>query len=250
MKVNTNANGYTFLFASVMVIVVAALLSFTAMSLQERQAANVEQEKMQNILASIGVEVERSEAADRYAEVITEERILSGGQRVESAGVSAFDINMADELKKPIEDRMLPLYVADNKGSRSYIIPLRGKGLWGPIWGYIALKEDLSTVIGATFGHKSETPGLGAEISTPIFQDQFPGKEIMSQGSFVSIEVRKGDASGAHQVDGISGGTITSVGVDDMLKDCLKGYTSYFDHLRGGGMADAGTATDNTIANR
>ena len=145
---------------------------------------------------------------------------------------------------------MLPLYVADNKGSRSYIIPLRGKGLWGPIWGYIALKEDLSTVIGATFGHKSETPGLGAEISTPIFQDQFPGKEIMSQGSFVSIEVRKGDASGAHQVDGISGGTITSVGVDDMLKDCLKGYTSYFDELRGGGMADASTATDNTIANR
>lgn len=232
MKLDVNSNGYTFAFAAVLVIVVAALLSWTATSLQERQEMNVAQEKKQNILASIGVEVERAEASDRYNQVIVEEVIVVDGQKIVGDNISAFDVVMADEIKKPIEERKLPLYVSKNDGSRSYIIPLRGKGLWGPIWGYVALKDDLNTVIGATFGHKSETPGLGAEIATPIFQDQFPGKEIMDNSQFVSIEVRKGDASGPHAVDGISGGTITSVGVDDMLKDCLKGYQGYFDQVR------------------
>lgn len=154
--------------------------------------------------------------------------MIQGNQKID--GLSAFGVDMAEELKKAPSERMYPLFIANYNNTNSYIIPLRGKGLWGPIWGYIALKDDLNTVIGATFGHKSETPGLGAEISTPIFQDQFPGMEIMEGTQFVSIEVRKGDASGTHQVDGISGGTITSVGVDAMLKDCLQGYQSFFDN--------------------
>ena len=169
-------------------------------------------------------------AAVAYEQIIKEEVVVINGTAAKGAGVSAFDVNMADEIKKPVNERQFPLFIAEFEGNRSYIIPLRGKGLWGPIWGYIALKEDLNTVIGATFGHKSETPGLGAEISTPIFQDQFPGLEIMEGKQFVSIEVRKGDASGTHQVDGISGGTITSVGVDAMLKDCLQGYQVFFDN--------------------
>lgn len=232
MKFNVNSNGYTFTFAAVLVVVVAALLSFTATSLQERQEENVAQEKKQNILESIGKKVERVDAAAAYEQIIKEEVVVVNGSAMKEAGLSAFDVNMADEIKKPIEERQFPLFIAEFEGNRSYIIPLRGKGLWGPIWGYIALKDDLNTVIGATFGHKSETPGLGAEIATPIFQDQFPGKEIMKGQDFVSIEVRKGDAAGTHQVDGISGGTITSVGVDDMLKDCLVGYQSFFNQMR------------------
>lgn len=232
MKLDVNSNGYTFTFAAILVVVVAALLSWTSISLQERQEANIAQEKKQNILASIGLSVERTAADAMYEQVIVEEAIIVNGQKSTGADVSAFNVNMADEVKKPVQERKLPLYVAENEGSRSYIIPLRGKGLWGPIWGYVALKDDLNTVIGATFDHKSETPGLGAEISTGIFQDPFSGKQIMEAGSFVSIEVRKGDANGPHQVNGISGGTITSVGVDAMLKDCLAGYQSHFDYLR------------------
>lgn len=232
MKLDVNSNGYTFTFAAILVVVVAALLSWTSISLQERQEANIAQEKKQNILASIGLSVERTAADAMYEQVIVEEAIIVNGKKSTGADVSAFNVNMADEVKKPVQERKLPLYVAENEGSRSYIIPLRGKGLWGPIWGYVALKDDLNTVIGATFDHKAETPGLGAEISTGIFQDPFSGKQIMEAGSFVSIEVRKGDANGPHQVNGISGGTITSVGVDAMLKDCLAGYQSYFDQIR------------------
>ncbi len=232
MKLDVNSNGYTFTFAAILVVVVAALLSWTSISLQERQEANIAQEKKQNILASIGLSVERTAADAMYEQVIVEEAIIVNGKKSTGADVSAFNVNMADEVKKPVQERKLPLYVAENESSRSYIIPLRGKGLWGPIWGYVALKDDLNTVIGATFDHKSETPGLGAEISTGIFQDPFSGKQIMEAGSFVSIEVRKGDANGPHQVNGISGGTITSVGVDAMLKDCLAGYQSYFDQIR------------------
>ena len=228
MKMDVNSNGYTFGFAAVLVIVVAALLSFTATSLQEQQEENVAQEKKQNILASIGLQVERADAAQAYEQNISKELVIQGDQKIE--GLSAFGVDMAEELKRAPSERMYPLFIANYNNVTSYIIPLRGKGLWGPIWGYIALKEDLNTVIGATFGHKSETPGLGAEISTPIFQDQFPGLEIMEGKQFVSIEVRKGDASRTHQVDGISGGTITSVGVDAMLKDCLQGYQAFFDN--------------------
>ncbi len=227
MKLNVNSNLYTFVFASIMVLVVAALLAFAATGLKTQQDANVNMEKKQNILMSLGMDISREEAESLYSEVIVEEIVIQNGNPLDG-GILAFSINMADEIKKPVAERTLPLFVANYKGITSYIVPLRGKGLWGPIWGYVALKEDMSTVVGATFGHKSETPGLGAEISTPIFQDQFPGKEIMESGSFVSISVRKGDAQGKHQVDGISGGTITSVGVDDMLKDCLSGYITYF----------------------
>jgi Na+-transporting NADH:ubiquinone oxidoreductase, subunit NqrC len=87
--------------------------------------------------------------------------------------------------------------------------------------------SDGYTIAGATFGHKSETPGLGAEISTPVFTNQFPGKKLAVNGTYQSIAVRKGDAAGDHQVDGISGGTITSVGVESMLNDCLQPYMSF-----------------------
>ena len=227
---NVNSNGYTFGFAAVMVIVVAALLSVAATSLKPMQTRNVELETKQNILKSIGVTGTREEAEVAYSTYIKEEIVLQNGQVEE--GVLASSIDLAKELSKPADQRQYPLFVADKEGETFYIIPVRGKGLWGPIWGYVALQADGNTIYGATFDHKSETPGLGAEISTSEFQAQFPGLEIMEGGKFVSIEVRKGDASGKHQIDGISGGTITSVGLGDMLRDCLVAYTGYLETRR------------------
>lgn len=131
--------------------------------------------------------------------------------------------------------RLLPVYVCQKDTSKYYILPLRGKGLWGPIWGYIALQSDLNTVYGAVFDDADETPGLGAQISQSWFQKNFVGKKIFdNKGNFTSIEVVKGGAppTDIHGVDAISGGTITSKGVQAMLYDCLSSYVNFIDKLR------------------
>lgn len=236
---DVNKNSYTFMFAGVMVVVVAALLSFAATQLKPMQDENVRREKMQNILSSIGVEVSRDDADANYKEYIKKELVISNDQLKE--GVDAFNVDLAKEVKKEPLDRDAPLYVAEKDGEMYYIIPLRGKGLWGPIWGYMSLKGDINTVSGAIFDHKTETPGLGAEIATPIFMDQFPGKKILDdKGDFVSIKVMKGNASGDYEVDGISGGTITSVGVQDMIDDCILSYITF---LKGYANGNANTAS-------
>lgn len=226
---DTSKNSYTFMFAAVMVVVVAALLSIAYTFLKPAQDANIELEKKQNILSSIGIDVSREEADTIYAQYIKEELVINNNTTKQ--GIAAFDIDLSKEVTKLPKDRDAPLYVAEKDGTTFYVIPLRGKGLWGPIWGYIALKQDMNTVFGAIFDHKAETPGLGAEISTPVFMDQFQEKKILDgSGSFTGIQVRKGDAKGDYQVDGISGGTITSVGVQDMIDDCMR---SYIDFLKG-----------------
>jgi Na+-transporting NADH:ubiquinone oxidoreductase subunit C len=223
---DVNKNSYTFIFATIMVVVVAALLSFAATNLKPFQDTNIEQEKMQSILSSIQIDVERSEAAEAYQNYIKEAVVLQDNQLVE--GQDAFTIDLAKEIRKPAAERFAPLYIAEKEGQTYYIIPLRGAGLWGPVWGYLSLQEDVNTVYGATFDHKAETPGLGAEISTPIFEDQFKGKHILDTNlTFVGIDVRKGDASTDHQVDGISGGTITSDGVEAMILDNMEAYVPY-----------------------
>lgn len=220
---DVNKNSYTFTFAAVMVVVVAALLSFAATALKPMQDENVKQEKMQSILRSIGVDVDREQAEKKYTDFVKEELVLRDGKLVE--GVDAFRVEMSKEVAKPPKERNAPLYVASKDGETYYIIPLRGKGLWGPIWGYMALGSDVNTVFGAVFDHKSETPGLGAEISTPMFSEQFVEKKILdAEKEFVSIQVMKGNATGEYQVDGISGGTITSVGVQDMIQENVEAY--------------------------
>lgn len=229
---NVNSNGYTFGFAAVMVVVVAAVLSFVATSLKPMQDKNVELEKMQNILSSIQVEVSRDEAAVVYQDYILEELVVSEGSLVQ--GVDAFNVDMAKEIRLENDERNAPLYVAEKDGKTYYVIPLRGAGLWGPIWGYLSLEEDLNTVYGAVFDHKAETPGLGAEIKYPIFTDQFKGKKILDdQGNFLGIDVRKGGSTTDYEVDGISGGTITSDGVEVMILDCLKSYFPFLKDYAG-----------------
>jgi Na+-transporting NADH:ubiquinone oxidoreductase subunit C len=128
-------------------------------------------------------------------------------------------------------DARFPLFVCTVENKTYYVVPMAGKGLWGPIWGYLAMEDDLHTIYGATFDHKTETPGLGAEINTASFQMQFPGKTIKENDTYVYIEVHKGGGgqSDAHGVDGITGGTITSNGLEDMITNTLTIYAPYFD---------------------
>jgi Na+-transporting NADH:ubiquinone oxidoreductase subunit C len=215
-----------------MVVLVAVLLSGASLGLKSKQESNVKQEKMQSILASVGVEVDRSKAEASFNEVITEVLTIKGGSVVSEDRATGFNVDMASAIKSSNMDREVPLYVANKDGETYYIVPMRGKGLWGPVWGFVSLKADGNTVVGANFGHKSETPGLGAEIATPMFTDQFPGKKISEAGVFQSISVvKQGTSSGDYAVDGISGGTITSNGVNDMLADCLAPYAEYFKNI-------------------
>ena len=231
---DTNGNLYTFLYASVLVIVVAAALSFTALKLHPIQEMNVKNEKMQNILSSVEVESTAKEAHDVFAKYITKSFVVNAkGEEVQC--IEAFDINMKAEYKKKKEDRVLSLYEATlDDGSKKLVIPLLGKGLWGPIWGYIALNSDMNTVFGAVFDHKGETPGLGAEINKDWFQKPFIGKTIHENGKLVGIIVHKGGADAAgdtkHGVDAISGGTITSKALEAMVFNCLSSYETYLEN--------------------
>jgi Na+-transporting NADH:ubiquinone oxidoreductase subunit C len=199
------------------------------MLLQPRQDKNVEVEKKMNILSSINVTSTKENAEQLYDKHIKEIFVINTeGKHID--GVDAFTVSLRAEQKKPLADQSLPVFiaVADN-GDTLQIFPLEGKGLWGPIWGYVSLKDDMATIAGVTFDHKGETPGLGAEINTTPFESQFLNKSLYEDGNFVSIQVLKGGArlDNRHEVDGISGGTITSKGLEEMVHDGLIKYEKY-----------------------
>lgn len=238
------SNFYIFRYASIMVIIVAAILSSAAMFLKPLQEKNLAIDKMKGILASANIEATSENAIEFYKKNITEEIVITNSGDiveirksgdVEPGKSLAFNLDLKKELykkSKGLEFR-IPLLVAEFNGVKTFIIPLRGAGLWGPIWGNIAVKENFSTVVGATFGHKGETPGLGAEIDTKIFQAQFVDKELFKDGKFQSVKVVKGGIvtlpanMHIHGVDAISGGTITSDAVSEMLTNCLENYVPY-----------------------
>ncbi len=225
-----NSNLYTFIFAIVMVIVVASALAFTATTLKPLQAENVRKEKMQNILSTIGVNVSRDEAGNLFTDYVKQEVALNA-DGTENTEVDAFSIDLMKETKKPAEEQAFPLYIAEKEGKTYYVVPLWGAGLWKEIWGYVALDEDKNTILGASFDHAGETPGLGAEINQSWYEDQYIGKTILDEnGNFVSVNALKGgaDPNDMHAVDAISGGTITSEGVNKMLDERLKNYLPYF----------------------
>jgi len=232
---NTNKNSYIFIYATLMIVIVAVLLSSASLLLKPKQDFNVEVEKKQNILSAIGIKTEAVEAARIYDERIKDSYCVNHkGEKMD--GVVAFNVRLKDELAKPAEKRAYPVYEAvTGDGTHVYILPLQGKGLWGPIWGYVSLKDDLTTVYGAVFDHKGETPGLGAEIATADFQARFPGKQIFDEaGNYVSVKVIKPGSvePSVHNVDGISGGTITSNGLGAMLMSGLENYLPFFEKLK------------------
>lgn len=224
------SNTYIFIFSIVMVVIVALLLSLAAMQLKPYQDKNIEVEKKQNILASVHIRSTPKDAVETYARYITDSYVVNNkGEK--QADVDAFNIDLKKELGKPASERLLPIFVGtlDDK-TNAYVLPVRGKGLWGPIWGYVSLFPDMNTIYGVTFDHQGETPGLGAEISTEWFQKPFQGKTIFKDSTeFVSIKVVKGGAQkdDPHAVDAISGGTITSKSLEAMLDSCLVQYKPF-----------------------
>ena len=196
MKKDINSNRHIFLYAAILVVVVAILLTVTALWLQPFQNRNAKNEKRVNILTAAGIpDVNAKNAALLFQKHCTSEFLVDeNGNTTE-------------------EENGLPVFVIDRKTS---VIPMQGNGLWGPIWGYLAIAADGKTVVGATFGHKSETPGLGGEITTEKFQDQFAGKQIMDNGNLVPVEF-----------DAITGATKTSNGVKEMIDSTLEQYSTY-----------------------
>ncbi len=230
-----HSNKYIFIYSIIMVVVIAVSLTLIAVELKPAQEDNIRIEKMQNILTSVNVPIEnvpKKQIIEVYHKYITSAvGINVKGDVVEKDADKVFSLELSSELKKPAEKQILPLFTASlDNGDTAFILPLRGKGLWGPIWGYISFKTDFNTVIGTMFDHKGETPGLGAEINQPWFRDPFKGKTIFNQeGVFTSIQVVKGGApdDDPHGVDAISGGTITSKGVEKMIFDNLSSYQAY-----------------------
>ena len=220
---NTNSNAYTIGYASIMVIIVAFLLAFVASSLKDKQDKNVELDKMKQILSSLNVSQEELKDAEAaYNKYVQADQIIGmNGEVVSEKGGFAIE-------SKNVEEQ-LPLYVCNVNGETKYVAPLYGAGLWGPIWGYISFNADKKTVYGTYFSHEGETPGLGAEITTEKFQSQFAGKQLQENGTVKISVVKNGKVTdGSCEVDGISGGTITSKGVNKMLHDCLSKYANFF----------------------
>ena len=235
---DTNKNSYTIIYAAVMVVVVALLLALVSSGLKETQTTNVKLDKKKQILSALQINLEDQDAAALYDQYIVKELVVNTKAEILSeVRGQAFDIDVVKETAKPLEDRKLPVYVAQMEGQTKYIIPLRGAGLWGPIWGYVALNDDKNTVFGTYFSHASETPGLGAEIALPKFQQEFVGKHILNdRNEFVSIAVMKAgqNSDTQEQVDAISGGTITSKGVEAMLLNSIGQYEAFLNKSNGG----------------
>lgn len=231
---NRENSGYTIIYAAVMVILVALGLAFTHQALSDRQTANVNIDKMQQILRSLNINASAAEAQQVYDELVQNAYLITpDGMKVEgSEGTTPDDPAFSTELDDE-SAAGLPVYEAEVDGSLKYIIPMQGAGLWGPIWGYLAVEADGSTIYGAEFGHQGETPGLGAEIVMSSFREQFIGKELVKEGAFRSVAVVKPGQTAADRdyVDGISGGTITSKGVDAMLLNSVGQYSNFLMNL-------------------
>ena len=237
---NTNGNTYTVIYSTVLVILVAAILAFVAMSLQDKQNENIKIETITKVLSAAAQSDEAltiDETTDvlaMYAEKITDafnvdglgnvkEHLNMGKENVRDIKVpSTADLKKQNDILKKIADAKdeaskaallesldLPVFVFDINGRTVTVIPCYGAGLWGPIWGYIALAEDGKTIVGAIFDHKGETPGLGAKIAEAPFYTSFQGKAFGTGEKVFAVE------KGKHEddptcVDAISGATITS----------------------------------------
>lgn len=217
-----NSNSYTIIYAVILTVVIAVSLSLAATGLKDRQNENVRLATQKDILKSVG-KSDVANPGEFFQNNVTPIVINYKGDVVteDSKGetLDATKIDLKVQREKPEEERFYPLFVYEEDGKTSYIIPLRGNGLWDEIWGYIALEGDFNTVAGVSFDHKGETPGLGAEIKdNAAWGQQFIGKKIFENGKFVSVQVVKGDIKDPeHQVNSVSGATVTSNGVSDMI---------------------------------
>ena len=230
MKINTNSNVYIITYSVVMVVIVAVLLSLAAKGLEPRQNANILNEKKTQIIKALGYD-----ATTSYDDVVAEAVLLDAeGNVVENDTQKVFDA--LQSVKDSRAAGQFPIFKAKDG---SVVVPLYGAGLWGPIWGYVALAPDMNTVKGIVLDHQGETPGLGAEIATAKHQAMYVGKSVFEGEELVGITLKKGgaDNNNPHEVDAITGGTKTSDGVSAMIKDCLVSYKPYFEAAKQSGCA-------------
>lgn len=232
MAINKESNKYTFVFSIIMVVVVGTILSSLSLGLKPLQEKNLEVKKKMDILTAVGVDADRSNGDKLYDEYIVGSYVISAkGEVLEDK--EAFEIDVQKQIRdkkiKP-KDRLYPIFEAEKKGEKMYVLPVVGKGLWGPIWGYVAIGSDKQTIVGVSFDHQGETPGLGAEINQDDFQDRYQGAKISEDGKFKETKLVKDGSGDDHpqKVDGITGGTITSKGVEEMMNRTMKVYQSYF----------------------
>jgi len=247
MAKNTDSNIYTILFASGMVLIVGALLAFVASSLEEKITENKRIEKQQNILYAMGINendetsvefVSKNIVGAEFSKYITKQLVITGTEAVEDPNAYLIDIKKeAADAKNPNYKRRLPLFIGEKDGLTLYIVPVRGKGLWDAIWGYIALDKQL-VVQGVYFDHQGETPGLGSNIKERFFMDDFIGEHILDGDTFKGIGVAKGNADPKNmdktdfEVDAIAGATITGDGISAMIKKDLRMYVPYLKTLK------------------
>jgi Na+-transporting NADH:ubiquinone oxidoreductase subunit C len=247
MAKNTDSNIYTILFASGMVLIVGALLAFVASSLEEKITENKRIEKQQNILYAMGINendetsvefVSKNIVGAEFSKYITKQLVITGTEAVEDPNAYLIDIKKeAADAKNPNYKRRLPLFIGEKDGVTLYIVPVRGKGLWDAIWGYIALDKQM-VVQGVYFDHQGETPGLGSNIKERFFMDDFIGEHILDGDTFKGIGVAKGNADPKNmdktdfEVDAIAGATITGDGISAMIKKDLRMYVPYLKTLK------------------
>lgn len=232
---NRQSNTYTIIYSIILVTVVGVALSVVYQALRPKQEENILNDTKRQILAAALITPSEGESVSKlYNKHITEAYIVnSDGEKI-NPEENPISVNVAAEIKKPDTERLLPVFVCSTDKGTKYIVPVYGAGLWGPIWGYIAMDDNGDTIYGAYFAHQGETPGLGAEIEKPKFSEQFEGKNIFSSdGKFQSIQVVKAgkEPTEGAWVHAVSGGTITSQGVDKMLANSLEPYTAFFKKL-------------------
>ncbi len=221
---NTNSNVYTVVYAAVIVVIVAFLLAFVASSLKETQDANVANDTKGQILTALGYDKTSIDVAATYAEKVKDNLFVDGE-------LKAYDGKFNTSYGKLVSDGILHVFSATTaNGEIAYVIPVVGRGLWGGLWGYIAIDESKSKVLGTYFYHESETAGLGARIGESWFQEQFIGKSLWQNGDTLTV-VKAGSAieNDPCQVDGVTGATLTSNGVAAMVKDGLTAYKAFLD---------------------
>jgi len=234
------STNYVVGFTLAMTVIVALTLSSLFYGTKDQVAQNADVFNKRAILSAISDKLDKpvGDFSDQDVLTLFEEKVEQivvdmDGEKVD--GIKAEKVDMAKESKKPEADRQLPLFIYKNGGEKVYIVAVRGSGLWDAIWGNVALQSDFNTVIGASFDHAGETPGLGAEIKdNPAFSKQFGGKKLYKDGAYVSVGVIKGGAKDiVHDVDGLSGATVTANGVDEMLYRGIKYYEPYFGKVKG-----------------
>jgi len=246
MSKRTDSNLYTILFAAGMVLVVGTLLAFFASSLKPAIDENKRIEKQQNILYAMGVNendetnaifVSKDKVAEEFSKYITKQIVIQGGNITEDDNAYLIDIKKEQTAAKEGKERRFPLFIGEKEGKTFYIAPIRGKGLWDAIWGYVGMDENM-VIQGAYFEHKGETAGLGSNIKLRFFMDDFIGEHLLKDGAFKGITVSKSNNDPKNEdktdneVDAIAGATITGDGVSAMIKSELRKYVTYFNTLK------------------